>query len=54
LYYENYAIASKQCGGVIGRSDMNNMLFTGDLLNKGKASKIIEEVKKTGYKVILT
>lgn len=41
---------------------MNNMLFTGDLLknmvsitelNKGKASKIIEEVKKTGYKVIL-
>ena len=42
---------------------MNNMLFTGDLLknmvsitelNKGKASKIIEEVKKTGYKVILT
>ena len=41
---------------------MNNMIFTGDLLknmvsitelNKGKASKIIEEVKKTGYKVIL-
>lgn len=53
MYYNNDAIASKQCGGVIGRSDMNNMLFTGDLLNKGKASKIIEEVKKTGYKVIL-
>ena len=62
MYYKNYAIASKQCGGVIRRRDMNNMLFTGDLLknmvsitelNKGKASKIIEEVKKTGYKVIL-